>query len=164
MKKLLFRKQLLGHIGVDKLVLENIYWISSGDFSPTQVVDPGRPHSHPRLQGPRNPDRGGDLWQDCSSPWPPSWLQDADPASAIGQSLGGCWSFCRLANSSFHQDGKKKVCRCHGRCRLARAKDSIGAVSHHYWSWHFFDVKCGFLFLAGGTPLLKSLWRSRNRR
>lgn len=23
--------------------------------------------------------------------------------------------------------------------------------------WHFFDVKCVFLFLAGGTPLLKSL-------
>ena len=153
MKKLLFRKQLLGHIGVDKLVLENIYWISSGDFSPTQVVDPGRPHSHPRLQGPRNPDRGGDLWQDCSSPWPPSWLQDADPASAIGQSLGGCWSFCRLANSSFHQDGKKRSADAMEDADLQGPRTVLEQfhiiIGAH---WHFLMLNAVFCFLLEELP------------
>ena len=76
----------------------------------------------------------------------------------LGRALVAADPFVTWPTPAFTRMEKKKVCRCHGRCRLARAKDSIGAVSHHYWSTlEFFDVKCGFLFLAGGTPLLKSL-------
>ena len=155
----LFRKQTLGHIGVDKLLLENIC-----NFYVKKISYSGGPMTTPlssqiaRTKEPKQRRRSvAGLLQSLAP------IQAAGCWSSFSNWAGLWWLLILLSPGQLQLSAgwKKKVCRCHGECGLARAKDSIGAVSHHYWSSLRSNA---FLFLSAGTHLLKSLWKWPSRR